>query len=156
MKRHPQRRSRGTAYVLVLAVTSILIVLGISASQIARGELEQSTLEHDQFHSRLGAQYAQDLIHKFLDGDTAWRTTVQDATWYLMLSNVDGTYRVYYAFVDQIDGDIRNDATQPFMLYTLTVGGDARRAYRIELIPDEDGNLTRNANSFEQILFDEL
>lgn len=151
---HRNRRRRGTAYVLALAVTSMLVVLGIAATQIARGAIEQKGLEHDQAQARIAALYAQDYIQKLLDGDTAWRGAAPDGTWSLF-AELHGV-TLHYAYIDQADGDITNDPTQPFLLYTMAVKGASRRVYRVEMIPDENGNLTRNLDKFEQVAFEDL
>lgn len=149
-----RRRQRGTAYVLVLAITSILIVLGIAATQIARGEIERNDLEQDQAKARIAAQYAMDYIHKLRNGDVTWRANVVNAQWRSFM-NYNGV-AIYSAYIDQIDGDMANDSGQPFLLYTAAVSGDSRRVYRVEMISDDAGNLTRNDETFEQIPFDEL
>lgn len=144
-------RQRGTAYVLVLAITSMLVMLGITATQISRGEMKRNTLEQDQAEVRLLAISCQDILHKQLSGRLTWRASARDGKW-TRFETIDGV-TLYYAFVDQIDGDITNDYTQPFLLYTAAVDGDSARAYIVELVPDESGNLTRNASSFRQMVF---
>jgi len=146
-----RRRYRGTALVLVLGMTTLLVTLGIAATQIARGELKRNTLEQDQAEARIAAQYTLDYIHKALNGNTSWRSDAQDDRWYYF-AQLDGTY-IYYSYIDQIDGDISNDATQPFILYTLAIKGNSQRLYRVELVPDEAGNLNRNESKFEQGVF---
>lgn len=153
---HPKRtghgaRRRGTAYILVLAITSMLIVLGISATQIARGELSKHKLENDQVEARLAALSAQEYFHKQFSGSMTWRAGQPTGNW-VYYQTVGGS-RIFYAFLDQIDGDVTNDYSQPVLLYTMGITNDAIRAYRVELIPDDSGNLTRNAASFEQVTF---
>jgi type II secretory pathway component PulK len=147
-----RRRTRGTALVLVLGMTTLLVTLGIAATQIARGELKRNTLAQDQADARVAAQYAIDYIHKTLNGRTSWRDNASNGSWnyFAQLDDVS----IAYAYVDEIDGDLTNDATQPFFLYTLAIKGDSRRVYRIELIPDDEGNLIRNDSTFEQGVFE--
>ena len=152
--RRLSRRRRGTAYVLALAVTSLLIVLGLTATQIARGELEQNSLEQDEAKARIAAHYTLDYIHKFLDGSIAWRGTAKHETWSYFAAIDD--VMIFYGYQDQIDGDMTNDPAQPFMVYAMAISGDARRVYRVELISDADGNLTRNSSKFEQVTFEAL
>lgn len=149
MKRY--RKQRGTALVMVLGMTTLLVTLGLTAVQIARGELRQNELEQDQAEARIAAQYALDYFHKTLDGDTTWRASASNLSWRLF-ATLDGV-TIYYAYQDQIDGDISNDATQPFLLYSLAIKGNSRRLYRVELIPDASGNLKRNHSKFEQGTF---
>lgn len=153
MKRqaHPQRRRRGTALILVLGITTLLVTLGIAATQIARGQLERNALEQDQAAARLAAQSTQDLIQKALDGQTTWRSTAVSGDWNTF-ATLDGV-QLYYAYVDEVDGDLGNDTTQPFVLYSLAVSGDSKRCYRVELVPDSANNLRRNEPTFEQVVF---
>jgi len=150
IKQH--RRTRGTALVLVLGMTTLLVTLGFAVTQIARGELKKNTLEQDQADARIAAQYTLDYMHKALDGSTSWRSGAGNGTWKYFAS-LDGAW-IFYSYVDEIDGDMSNDATQPFVLYSLAVKGNSKRAYRVELIPDESGNLKRNDASFEQVVFE--
>ncbi len=147
-----QRRSRGTALVLVLGLTTLLVTLGIAATQIARGELKRNDLEHEQADARIAAQYTLDYIQKALDGNTSWRADATNETWSLF-SHMDGV-TTFYAYLDPIDGDVTNDASQPFLLYSLAVSGNSKRAYRVELTPDSEGNLKRNDATFEQVIFE--
>jgi len=151
--RHGCRR-RGTAYVLVLSITTLLIVLGISATFIARGDLEQNQLEHDQANARVCAQYTLDYVQKLRDGDTTWRLEAPHARWISFL-NIDGV-SMYYAYVDPIDSDLANDSTQPFLIYSKAISGNAKRMFVVEMIPGENGRLIRNTDSFKQITADEI
>lgn len=153
MRRRQQqrRRSRGTALVLVLGVTTLLVTLGITAIQIARGTLKQNALEKDEAEARIAAKYTLDYVHKMLDGDTTWRVDAMDGSWSLF-TQIDDTL-IFYSYIDEIDGDISNDPAQPFMLYTVAITDHSKRVYRVELIPDADGNLRRNDSKFEQGTF---
>ena len=146
-----RRRRRGTAYVLVLAITTLLVTLGLAATQLAKGQIEQGEAELDVARARVAAQTAQDLIHKGIDGGDSWRDGAATASWYL-LGVFDGV-RIWYAYIDQIDGDLSDDYSEPFLLYTMANVGSAYRIYSVEYTADEDGKLTRNAGTFKQEVF---
>jgi len=110
--------------------------------------------EHDQARAGIAAKYTLDYIHKHLDGSTGWRASAPNGS--LSLFTVIDDVWMFYTYVDQIDGNVNNDATQPFLVYAVAVVGDTNRCYRIELIPDEDGNLTRNVQSLDQVPFEDL
>ena len=148
---HHQRRQRGTAYILVLAITTLLVTLGLAAAQLAQGQIEQGDDALDQSKARLTALYMQDVFQKQHSGDLAWRDGVESGTWYYQ-TQVDDV-RIYYAFVDQIDGDLDDDYSEPFLLYTLGLSGTSYRIYSAEYAADEDGNLTLNASTFQQQVF---
>ncbi|MEM9346546.1 MAG: hypothetical protein AAGB26_08005 [Planctomycetota bacterium] len=145
------RRQRGTAYVLVLAITTLLITLGLTATQLAQDQIEQGDIQSDQAKARLAALYMQDVIHKRNTGDLTWRDGLDTETWYYM-GTQDGIL-VFQAYADQIDGDLDDDYAEPFLLYTLAVSGTTFRIYSVEYASDSSGNLTRNASTFQQQVF---
>ena len=149
-RRRSRRRQRGTAYVLVLSITSMLVVMGIAATQIARGELERYELESGQAAARLSAVSLQDMIHKQIDGDMTWRDSATSGAW-VRFGTLDGG-DLFYRYRDQIDGNMSDDYTEPFLLYTRAIYGESRRTYVIEMIPDDDGEITPNAASFSQVI----
>lgn len=136
-------RCRGTAYVLVLGITSLLIVLALAAAQITKRHVERNELHMNEAQARLNAEYVQGYIQKLYDGDMTWRDNVGDNQWAYFFT-YEGV-SMYYAFEDPIDGQMAGDYTQPFRLYTIAVAGEAQRLYSAEYMPDEDGHLTRTA-----------
>lgn len=150
-QRKASKRERGTAYVLVLAITTLLVTLGLAATQLAQGQIEQGESEQDVAKARLAAQYTQDYIHKLRTGDTTWRDGLLTSRWYYF-TNLDGV-DIWHAYVDQIDGDLADDYSEPFVLYTLARSGSAYRSYIAEYSADEDGNLTLNVSTLRQGVF---
>lgn len=146
------RRQRGTAYVLVLAITTLLVTLGLAAAQLAKGQVEQGNREQDVAKARTAAQYAQDYMHKLRSGDTAWRDELETQRWYYF-TRLDGV-DIWHAYVDQIDGDLADDDSEPFVLYTLARSGDAYRSYIAEYTADAEGNLTLNPSTYRQGVLD--
>lgn len=144
---------RGSAYLLVLGITTMLVVMGISGVLLGRVAVEESDLQQDQAIARLAAQVALDVTHKQLDlsGDT-WRATTDDDQWQSARAYAGATIRV--KFVDEIDGELDNDNTQPFRVYTQAQSGDAVRLYSVELIPLEGGGYKRNARTLRQETLD--
>lgn len=146
LRRHTARR--GTVYILVLAVTGLLVVLGVSGAMLSRVTVERSKLEQDQSEVRLAAESALDVTHKRINGTTAWRDSVVDDTW--SAGELLGGTLVAVKYVDEIDGRIAGDPSQPFRLYARAATRGAVRIYSVEFIPDEAGNLRRNARTFQQ------
>jgi len=136
-------RQRGTAYVLVIGITSLLVVLGLAAAQITKRQTERNQLHISEAQARLNAEYVQGYIQKLYDGSMNWRDNVGDNQWAYFFT-YEGV-SMYYAFEDPIDGQMAGDYTQPFRLYTLAVAGEAQRLYSAEYMPDEDGRLTRTS-----------
>lgn len=151
---HVLRKQRGTAYVLVLSITSLLVVLGLAATQIARGEIRQGELELEQAQALLSSQSTIDIFHLQYNGETAWRKSVLNGRWYH-----GGTYQgaaLYFAILDPNDTDLADDNSDSFLFYSCAEVGDSRRIYRIEFTSDDAGNLTRKASTFQQVMYDDL
>ena len=150
-KQKRMHRQRGTAYVLVLAITTLLITLGIAATQLAQNQIEQGDSKQGQAEARLAAQYTQDILHKRNSGDLTWRDGIVPEQWY-PLAPMNGT-KVYYSYIDPIDGDVEDDYSDPFVLYTLAQSGTNFRVYSAEYTADDAGNLTLKASTLKQEVF---
>lgn len=149
-RRRPRQpaKERGTIYVLVLGVVMLLVVLGVAGVKVSQIKLERSGLQQDLAVATLVAENAIDVTHKQIDGTVTWRTGVGDNKWSEKLSY--GGALVYVKYIDEIDGRMSDDPTQRFRLYTKAVVGEAVRVYSVEMIPDDSGNLTRNARTFRR------
>lgn len=139
--RNSQRSHRkGSAYLLVLGVTSLLVTLGLAAIQLATRQVERHAWTEAQAQTRLSALNAQDLVSRQLSGTTAWRPFVSNNLTYFLMRQGDGF--VYFSLSDPIDGDVANDPLHAIRLRTLSVSGHTVRIYSAEYQPDEDGNLS--------------
>lgn len=141
-------RRRGTVYVLVLSITSLLVILGIGGAMVSRVEIEKSELEQHQSATRWVAIISLDLTHKRINGETTWRSEVWHDVW-RPSENYNGC-RIQVKYVDEIDGVIGDDPMQPFRLYAKAEKGSAVRIYSVEMIPDSNGNLTMNPRSMRK------
>ena len=149
-----RRRQRGTAYVLVLAITSLLITLGIAATQLARGEIQKGELETEQAEARYSALSAIDIVHARFEGTTAWRSSYVSGTWYA-LDSFDGS-DLYIVLFDQTDNNLADANTDPFLLYVAAINGDTRRFFSVQFTSDDSGNLTRDHSTLTAVTYDEL
>ena len=145
------RKQRGTAYVLVLSITTLLVTLGIAASQLAQSQIEQGNLDQDLAKARHAAMSFQDVISRRNTGSTTWRSGVTNSTWYQLPTQ--DSISLFYAYVDPIDGDINDDDADPFLLYTWAHSGTAFRIYSAEYSVDEDDEWARDASTFKQRVF---
>ena len=139
---------RGTAYILVLGITTMLVVFGIAGAMVSRVTVQQCKLQQDLTRARLAAEVALDVAHKRIDGSTSWRSTVGNGTWSGCENLADA--KVYLKYVDEYDGTIAGDNTQPFRLYAKALINNAVRVYSVEFVPDETGHLTRRPRSMRQ------
>jgi len=147
-KRSRRANRRGSAYILVLGITTMLVVFGIGGAMIGRVTVEEGRLQEELIKARLAADVSLDVMHKRLDGATAWRGVVSDDTWSSSQTIADADVR--FKYVDEFDGNLGNDNTQPFRVYAKAQVGDAVRVYSVEFVPDASNNLTRRPRSFRQ------
>lgn len=147
-------KQRGTAYVLVLGITTLLVVMGLTSALIARGTLQRIELETDQAKARLLGITFMDYCHSRIDGSAFFRMLVTSGEWRSAETFGDGAAQ--HMYVDEIDGDINNDNAQPFRLYVMVTVGDAVRIYSQEFVPDESNNLRRDPKTFRQETVDGL
>lgn len=133
--RQPQTRSarqRGTALVLVLGVTSIVGVIGMSSLLAVR-------LQHRDVQSRADAVAAQQfadsllqVVHTRLSEDSFWRTNHTHDVWSADEAiAVGGTFR--YTLRDESDGYLADDSNDPARLVVRVAFGDAVRLASVEL-----------------------
>ncbi len=142
-------RQRGTIYVLVLGVVSLLVVLGVAGAMSARVTVQRGKLEQEQLRARLLAESYLDLIHKRINGTTLWRNLHINNTWSNPAEIIDGC-RLQYKFVDEQDANLSNNTAQPFRLYAKASIGNAVRVLSIELMPDGSGGNTRNLTTLRR------
>lgn len=136
----PSRRRCGTVYVLVLGVTALLVVFGVSGTLLARSVADRNALLQDQANATLLAQSYLELVHTRTNGSATWRSAHTNDTWSTPAELV-GTGWVTYKFDDELDGVLNDDPTNPVRLYTRAQVGDAVRVYSIELTCYDGGSL---------------
>jgi hypothetical protein len=121
--------------VTILALASVAVVRNLSASVRTAQQVEkagQITLS--------GARVMHLLLNRRSDWAN-WRSVHTSGQWY-HVSLGDETF--YYRFVDETDGVLADDATQPVRLYVRTDMSDSRRVASVVLRPEAPENLLAN------------
>ncbi len=132
MKRKTHDRCRGSAYVLVLMVSVFVAVVGLSAMTAGRIQTRTANASQDAAKAGYYAQSMVDLgLYKAMT-TPGWRTTHTNDTW--TPDYTWGEAIVTYKFVDEIDGDLANDPTQPVRLYGKTTVNNTVRIYSVKLL----------------------
>ena len=72
---------RGTAYVLVLGVTTLFVVFGVAGAMVSRVTVQRAALNEELAIARLAAEVGLDVMHKRMDGETDWRDTATEEGW---------------------------------------------------------------------------
>lgn len=125
--RRSVRARRGSAYILILAVSVILTVIGLSAAAIARVETRSV---RDQGHwaeaQQLAFSAAEHALTRIAE-TPSWRTAFRGKA--TEVSFAGGTFR--WELVDKADGDLADNPQDPFDI--LATGSMGQTVYRLDL-----------------------
>jgi hypothetical protein len=148
--RRPSARRRGSAYLLVLSTSMIVAVVGIAAVLALRLQRQVAEADTATVEARFATESVLDLAIFRLRGDVTWRAKYANDTWTdketVSLQTHTATYR--FKLVDEGDGDLADDPTDPVRLYVEAAVGNAARLYSV-LLQAEQGdsvNLLTNAD----------
>jgi len=119
---------RGTVYVVVLAVLSIVITVSLSSLLNARSELVSASRTADEVMARSIARSGIELALAQIGTDPDWRSSVSGGALIPKASLMGGLIRV--EVTDPVDGDLLNDYSDPFALTAIGEYGSARQMYR--------------------------
>ncbi len=138
----PATRRRGSVYVAVLGVAMMVTILGLSALAATRLRRDSAVGTETVVKASLYAQSVVDIVLYRLENDPNWRTTYTHDIW--TADEPVGEVTFAYHFVDEADGDLANDPTQPVRLYVKATVGEAVRIASVRLAPPEPVNLLTN------------
>jgi Tfp pilus assembly protein PilX len=144
-----RRARRGTVYILVLGVVAMLTVFGVGGAMLARNVNQQGVLQENQVRARLLAESYLDLVHARLNSTTSWRSTTSHNAWSNPAESLAGGL-VQYKLVDELDGSLSDDATDPVRLYARAEVGGAVRVFSIELTCHDGTTLSPQWPTFRQ------
>jgi len=131
-------------YFATLSVAVIVSVIGISAVLAVRVQRRTFEITNDAVKARFHAQSAMEMGMYKLHMNSNWRYTYTNDIWTPYLDIEQGTYR--FKLVDEIDGNLGNDPTQPVRLYAQAKVGQADRIYSVQLEPVIPENMLLNGN----------
>jgi Carbohydrate binding domain len=146
---NPARR-RGTAYVFVLLTAMILGVIGLAALMTARVQTQVQSDNEDVLRVRFLAQSLAECALQRIDADANWRTTYTNDTWTPPTVLNGATYS--FKLVDEADGNLANDASQPARLYAKASLGGAMRTYSVVITPPTHVNQIVNGGAESGLL----
>lgn len=126
-------RQRGSVYVLVLGVSMIVAVIGLSAMMATR--IQRRTFEgtNDASVASDYAQSAIDIAMLKIKQDVNWRATYIHDTWVADQTIGSGTFR--WKLVDQVDTDLSNDDSHLAQLLAWGMKGNATQKVSVQLEP---------------------
>jgi hypothetical protein len=143
---YPRRRAsrRGGIYVAVLGVAMVVTLIGLSALLAVRVDQRATDLMENAVKVDFQAQATVDRALLRLNSIANWRTTYTNDTW-TAGQTFDGV-TTSFKLVDELDGNLANDANQPVRVYGRAVAGDALRMYSVCVQPRSTPNLLANAD----------
>lgn len=126
--------ARGSAFLMIIQLSMIVSVVGLSAITIARIEHRGARADGDLTSARLHARAAIDMGLRMIEQDPGgWRTTFQTKSVITNQSIGTGTFSLDAD--DPNDGVIDDDPTEPVELVGTGVQGSARYLLRVTLEP---------------------
>ena len=137
-RRGGDRRRTGGIYVAVLVAVLIVTLIGLAGLQSARIDRRAASANEDAIRARFAARSYAEIIYQRLQSDSAWRSTYTNNTWSTG-EDLDGG-RVKFKIVDDADGDLADDSTEPFRIQSQATYGSATRAMSIAVQPPNAGS----------------
>jgi hypothetical protein len=134
MLRHQLNRRRGSAYIIVLAASLLVAVIGVSALLGARVEHRAARGATDAGVARQYARSAINLALHKINEDSSWRTTYGNGNWPTGKSIGHGSYTI--SAVDPVDGNVTSGQLDPVIITGLGRAGVA--VQKIEVTLEED------------------
>lgn len=138
-------RRRAGVYIAVLGASVIVLTVGLSALLAVRIQGRGIRLSQDAVHARFGARSALEFAHFLVSADPTWRSTYTHDTWVGPIT-LDDRMNLEFKLVDELDGDLTGDSSQPVRLFAKATVGDVVRIESAELAFPEDNARNRLTN----------
>lgn len=143
MSRRSNRHRTGSVYLVVLGAAMIVAVLGVSALMAVRVHRRVAEASGEVLRARFAAESIIDLAAFRIASDPNWRSAYTHDEW-TPTEALGGDIGFQFKLVDERDGDLADDPSQPVRLYGRAAAGDAVRIYSVLLTPD-GGPLANNS-----------
>jgi Tfp pilus assembly protein PilX len=150
--RHPGRRwkspkARGSAYFFIMGIAVLMTLIGLSIAITARIQVRAQNLARDWEDAGLIAQSGMEHALATIANTTTWRTVYTSGTW--IASKTFGRGSFTWRLVDEIDGSLSNNNTQPARLYAKATVGSATRIFSVLLEVGSDSLAHVNTTSWK-------
>ncbi len=129
---HADTRRRGSTYVMVLGLSLVLTVIGLSALTVSRITSRMVGANRDSSETRFLAFTAAEHALNRINADNNWRTTFNGAT--VAKSFGRGTFS--WRVVDENDGDLTDDNSDPATIVATGTVGDASHTLSLRVTCD--------------------
>ena len=141
-------RRRGAVYLAILGVSMIITVIGVSAVLASRVQTRMADSARRAQNAQHAAQSAIEFARLQIKNNAAWRSTYSNNTWVSDVTFAQATFT--FKLVDEIDGNLANDVTQPVRLHGKASSGSATRLLSVELAPDASNRMVPVSGTWRQ------
>lgn len=124
---------RGTVYVLVLAVASLVLTIGLGGLAVARSTARTLDASDSASIARRNARSAIEIGTLLMAKDSSWRKTRANGKWLKDIALGQGTFTLE---VVNPSGDLNRDPTDPVVLTGTGKHGKAVQSISVTLQPD--------------------
>jgi hypothetical protein len=124
---------RGSIYLLALGVSTLVTVIGLTALATIRANQRITRQTGDRATAQSLAMSAVEHALTLIDSTPQWRTMITSGTESARFPLGQGTFS--WKLIDETDGDLANDESQPVRLQGIGRFGRAEQLYGVQLRP---------------------
>ena len=126
------RARRGSVYLIVLSVSMIVLVIGLSGLMVSRIEQRSASAVSDMTQARLHAVAAVEMgMFQIEDYPSSWRDRFDAGILPTDMPLGNGTLTLQV--VDPVDGDLTNNETDPVLCTGIGIEGGARHKLQVTI-----------------------
>lgn len=141
---------RGSSYVMVLSLATVLTVVGLSAITISRVRTRGTVQANDWTDAQMLAFSATEHALTTINDDPNWRSNLQGQTIQRTLNGKTFSWQV----VDEADGDLTDNSTDPATLRVTGSAGQAVYSLKVDLaMPSGSGGGAGGSGSTDKTLW---
>jgi len=133
----PTPSRRGSAYVLILGLSALIVTLALGAIAMARIQARRGRTTADITHARLYAHAAVEMARFIIKNDPQWRQNHPNGTWAADVPVGNGTGAL--EVIDPNDGDLADDELHPVVLTGAGTMGHATQKMSVTLLAQAHG-----------------
>src|SRR5437773_6647095 len=126
-------RHRGAVYVYVLATSLLVSIVGLSVLTVAQINARASRQGNESIQAELLAESAVEYALSALAADANWRTTYTSGS--LTTGKTLGHGSISFKLVDENDGSLGNNTTDPVRVYGFGQVNSTVKVYSAQLVP---------------------
>ncbi len=120
---------RGSVYILVLGASTMIAVVGIGAIALARSSVRATVASSDWSEAGIAAQGGIEYVVAVMNSSPTWRTDLKNNKVYGPFAV--GRAKVALTLIDEVDGDLSDDATENVRVYAVATIGSSTRTYSV-------------------------